>query len=204
MALWIESHVELGGHKKMYQLCKELNIEPPTAIGHLHYLWWWAIQNRVEDGDLSSLPLMDIARVSKWDGNPKEFITALKKCGFLKKDLKITDWTDYAGHLLKSRERKKRWEENNNKTFQERSNNSLTKPNQTKPYRTVNTKTGLLSDSDKQIVLQDIGKAMDISPNSEAASVRLKEICFDIGKIKGVDNVLALARHKALKQSVVV
>lgn len=107
MSTWIESHTSLRFHKKMKPLCDALKIVRPQAIGHLHSLWWWAIENR-EDGDLKNLQAKDIAFAADWDGDPEFFIKQMIATGWITKELKIVDWMDYAGRLLKERDRKRK------------------------------------------------------------------------------------------------
>jgi len=40
---WIESNQEVGRHPKTKKLARLLDISVVTAVGHLHYLWWWAL-----------------------------------------------------------------------------------------------------------------------------------------------------------------
>lgn len=205
MSLWIASRTNLGGHKKLYALCKELKIDAPTAVGHLHYLWWWTILNRSEEGDLIGLFPKDIAQAAKYEKEPKRFLEALKKCGWIDRDMKIHDWQSHAGPLLKSRERKKRWNNahgtekerswNENGTFQESLNSTV-------PYSTVQKelKTGLFSQKEEEIIKNDISEHRKIAPNSEAATQRLNEIVSEIAKIKDVKKPFAMARYKAQNQ----
>ena len=51
---WIESHQALGRHPKLRRLARALNISHPTAVGDLHYLWWFAI-DFAQDGSLGRL-----------------------------------------------------------------------------------------------------------------------------------------------------
>lgn len=197
---WIESHTTLRTHKKLKPLCDDLRINRAQAIGHLHMLWWWTIENR-ETGDLSSLYPQDIANAAEWRGEAPRLIKALKKHGWLTKDMKINDWMDYAGRLLKDRIRG-RIRRKSTDASEDCTGAHPRLPNQTEPNRTVplNTKTGLLSDEEQKIVLQDIATKRNVAPESESAQHRLKEICVEIGKIKGVKNALGMARHKALNQ----
>ncbi|MCL6592707.1 MAG: HNH endonuclease [Alicyclobacillus sp.] len=111
---WIESHAELAAHPKTRRLCRALGVSVPTAIGHLHLLWWWAVQY-APDGRLHRYDPEDIKDAMMWEGEPEELISALVRCGFLdstEDGYKIHDWEDYAGRLLEQRqllaERKKR------------------------------------------------------------------------------------------------
>lgn len=80
-----------------------LNIHRAQAIGHLHYLWWWALDG-APDGDLSSLKPAEIAEMAEWPGEPEPFVEALHECGWLDPDGRIHDWQDYAGKITGLRE----------------------------------------------------------------------------------------------------
>lgn len=90
-----------------------LGISVPAAIGHLHCLWWWAL-DYAEDGDLSVFDAEDIADAAMWDGDPQAFVDALIACGpsgragFVERTpdggLRLHDWEEYAGRLIASRQ----------------------------------------------------------------------------------------------------
>lgn len=107
---WIESHQSLGTHLKLRRLARELRVHRAQAIGHLHFLWWWALDN-APTGDLSALAPAEIAEVAEWPGPEDMFVAALKSCGWLEESGQIHDWEDYAGRILveraKDRERKR-------------------------------------------------------------------------------------------------
>ncbi|TDA68003.1 MAG: HNH endonuclease [Clostridia bacterium] len=107
---WIESHQTLGQHPKTRRLARCLGISLPAAVGHLHYLWWWAL-DYARDGDLSKFEPEDIAGAALWEGDATAFIEALVKTGFVDRDeegLAIHDWGDYAGRLIEQREKQAR------------------------------------------------------------------------------------------------
>lgn len=151
---WIESHQTLAGHPKTRKLARLLKVSKPAAIGHLHCLWWWAI-DYAEDGDLSRYDEMDIAIASEWEGDPADLFDALVMSGFL--DLTTTDgtaacihdWDDYAGKLIERRKanaermRKARAEQdagtNNERAshVQRTQRARVERPNQTVPNHTV-------------------------------------------------------------------
>ncbi len=99
---WIESHQELANHPKTGRLAHYLGIGKPQAVGHLHFLWWYAL-SYAEDGDLSDLSDL-IAYGASWDGDEEVFVAALIKSGFLDEDYQLHDWMDYAGKLVERRE----------------------------------------------------------------------------------------------------
>ncbi|HNQ90985.1 MAG TPA: hypothetical protein PKM73_20410 [Verrucomicrobiota bacterium] len=107
---WIESHQSLGGHIKLRRLARMLGIHRAQAVGHLHYIWWWALDG-APSGDLSGLAPAEIAELAEWPGDPEPFVTALRECGWIDSDGRIHDWQEYAGRLVdvrrKDRERKR-------------------------------------------------------------------------------------------------
>lgn len=112
---WIESHQGLMHHPKTKRLARLLGVSVPTAIGHLHCLWYWAL-DYAQDGDLTSYDEIDVAGGALWDGDEREFSEALVKAGFVDLDPpRIHDWMDYAGMLIERRkadaERKREYRE---------------------------------------------------------------------------------------------
>ena len=62
---WIESHQTLEKHGKLLKLTSSLGVEKYQVIGHLHTLWWWAIDNAT-DGSLAGYTPDIIANVAGW------------------------------------------------------------------------------------------------------------------------------------------
>lgn len=111
---WLKSHQELARHPKTNKFARIAGITAPTAIGHLHLLWWWAM-DYAQDGDLTRYDAGDIADAMLWQGEPTLLIDALAEAGFLDRDEEKTiihDWEMYAGKRLeqmaKDSERKKK------------------------------------------------------------------------------------------------
>lgn len=78
-------------------------------IGHLHLLWWWALEI-APDGDLSPFDREDLADAAGWTGDADVLITALIDCGpgdsfgFLDLEdgaLSLHDWQEYGGRYGK-------------------------------------------------------------------------------------------------------
>jgi len=104
---WIESHQELARHPKTKRFIRAIGISLPQAIGHLHMLWWWAL-DYAQSGELTHYTHEDIADAAGWEAQPTEFVHALIQSGFLDSDgdkVCIHDWWDYAGKLLERREK---------------------------------------------------------------------------------------------------
>lgn len=154
---WIESHQELGRHPKTRRLAKLLDTSRPTAVGHLQYLWWWAL-DFAQGGDLSSFDDEEIAEAALWDDDPGTFVSALKGAGFMDPDGRLHDWNEYAGRLIDKREqakervrnwRAKRTENtpnsdtdgNDNATHNKRIRNATTAQNSTEQHTTQQDST---------------------------------------------------------------
>ena len=156
---WIESHQEVGRHPKTKKLARLLGVSLPAAVGHLHYLWWWAL-DFAQDGTLGKYDAADIADARQWDGDADHLIDALLSAGYIDdtgSGLVIHDWAEYAGKLLerraKDRARKRAAAEaadtpqefrgnsdgNDEETEGSRSASCVTVPNRTVPNQTIPT-----------------------------------------------------------------
>lgn len=110
--MWIESHQSLRQHPKTLKAARALGCSRVTLIGHLHCLWWWAL-DYAQDGVLTPFSALDIASAAEWTGDPETFLWALieeskvgEKPGFLEyagSALLIHDWFEYAGKLIEKR-----------------------------------------------------------------------------------------------------
>ena len=104
---WIESHQAVGRHPKTKKLARLLGVSLPAAVGHLHYLWWWAL-DFAQDGVLDKFDAEDIADAMQWDGDADQLVEALLASSFIDhtdEGLVIHDWAEYAGKLLERREK---------------------------------------------------------------------------------------------------
>lgn len=102
---WIESHQELGQHPKTKRLAKALRIHAAQVVGHLHFLWWWAL-DYADDGILHEMGAEEIADAAGWPGDGQEFLSAMLAVRFLDNGpdgLVIHDWWQYAGKLVSKR-----------------------------------------------------------------------------------------------------
>ena len=99
---WIESHQSLLTHRKTLRAAALLRIRPVLLIGHLHVLWWWALDNLPNDGDLGDLTDGEIASAALWTKSATTFLGALTAAGFIDANpdtRSLHDWYDYAGKL---------------------------------------------------------------------------------------------------------
>lgn len=104
---WIESHQEIAHHPKTRKLARLLKVSVPAAIGHLHLLWWWAL-DYAEDGWLGRWTAEDVAEAAMWKHNPQILWDALCDCGWLDagaEGSEIHDWETYAGRLIEQRKK---------------------------------------------------------------------------------------------------
>lgn len=107
---WIESHQSLSKHRKTLATAGRLSVDRHKLIGHLHELWWWALDNVGVDGEITGLTSHEIAQAADWDGDPDTFLEALIHSGFIDRvasnegeKLLLHDWYDYAGKLIEKR-----------------------------------------------------------------------------------------------------
>jgi len=99
---WIESHQELEMHQKTRKLARTLSLSIPSAIGTLHLLWWFTLEQAWRNGNLSMYDDASIESACRWQGNEGDLIKALQESGFLD-GKKVHDWLDFAGRLVKDR-----------------------------------------------------------------------------------------------------
>lgn len=101
---WVQSHQELANHPKTKRFKRALGVSTPQAIGHLHLLWWWAL-DYAQDGSLKDFTPDDIAEAAEYEGEGERFLDALIVAGFVDADtIAIHDWDDYGNKYLKRRE----------------------------------------------------------------------------------------------------
>jgi hypothetical protein len=160
---WIESHQSLGTHRKVFGLMEELHISDVTAIGTLHFLWWWALDN-APDGDITGIPDVTLAKACHWRTGgatgAQRLVCALLAVNWIDEvDGKraLHNWGDYGGKLASQRERNKERQRN----FRERQGNAhvtVTSPlrnGATVQYTTVHNSIS------KDIHAQEVKKAQE-------------------------------------------
>ena len=100
---WIESHQSLLNHPKTLAASAILKIDKVKLIGHLHCLWWWALDVADVDGKFPPrCTAQVIAQGALWRGKAEVFISALCDAGFIDEDdqsQRLHDWYEYAGKL---------------------------------------------------------------------------------------------------------
>lgn len=99
---WIEAHQSLADHPKLIMASEILGVSEAQIIGHLMYLWWWAL-DRAPTGELSQYKPRIVERAARWEGAHGVFYAALLEVGFIDADGAIHDWHEYAGRLLERR-----------------------------------------------------------------------------------------------------
>lgn len=101
----VPAHVSLGRHPKTLRLAAMLDIPVPQAIGHLLFLWWWALEYQ-PNGNLSAFGIEAIATACSWEGDPPDLLLGLTAAGFLDEvegGYAIHDWSDHAGSVFSRR-----------------------------------------------------------------------------------------------------
>lgn len=125
---WIQVYTNMVTHNKTRKLAAELklmnkDVKPNViAAGMLLALWTWAAQNAV-DGDITGVPMEDIADVAGWKKAPKTFYDALVKVGLIDEGadgVMIHDWMEYSLLLHEQTENKKEKDRARAKAYRER------------------------------------------------------------------------------------
>lgn len=96
---WIESHTEVGRHRKLIHVAEDLSLPLPQVVGHMHLLWH-AILEQQEDGDLGEWSDSMIARQAQYEGDASEFVKVLTQRKLFDENRLVHDWLDYAGNYL--------------------------------------------------------------------------------------------------------
>ena len=106
---WIPSYQSLSTHRKALRVAALLGIDRVQVIGHLHLLWWWAMDNVPPTGSLGHIGDAEIATAAAWNGDAAIFVQALTDAGFVDTNPRAREG---AGAGLRARERKLHdWEE---------------------------------------------------------------------------------------------
>jgi len=108
--MYIESHQSLLRNWKLGALARAIGVSKVTAIGHLHILWWWGLDN-TPDGNLTGISEEDIAEGAMWEGDAHTFVSALIRAGFVDSEdgeeqceLSFHNWQKYGGKIIASRQ----------------------------------------------------------------------------------------------------
>jgi hypothetical protein len=105
--LYTPSHAELAQHPKTRKLARLLGVSIPTALGHLHLLWHFALKY-AQDGDLARFDCDEIADGCLWEGGGERFTGALIEAGWLDMATDgvtaIHDWDEHGGKLVNRKE----------------------------------------------------------------------------------------------------
>ena len=108
---WIESHQSLATHLKTFAAAEALGVNKYLLIGHLHQLWWWGLDNALnEDGFLGDISDSQLAAAAGWQRKDSAFVDALINAKFVDErddGRYLHDWFEYAGKLMAQRARNK-------------------------------------------------------------------------------------------------
>lgn len=98
--------LEALDHPKTLDFASRLNVELPTAIGHLELLWAFT-GKKAPQGNIGKWPDGAIARACYWMGRPEVFILALHESGFIDADdmhrFTIHDWPEHAPRWVRAK-----------------------------------------------------------------------------------------------------
>lgn len=182
---WIESHQKLEKSGKLFKLASILQINRYQAIGHLHALWWWALDN-AEDGDVTRFDSVTLSQVCGWSDylrdeidssrmnelhnvlTIEDLLPALIKAGFIdEEDNKriIHNWDEYTHRYFENQTRssiRKEQTRERVRLFRERNANVTMQNGVTETHQNVtvtrspnHTKPNHTKPKDKDIAPQD-------------------------------------------------
>jgi len=101
--------LEALDHLKTLDFAARLQIELPTAIGHLELLWAFT-GKKAPQGNIGKWPDGAIARACHWMGKPESFIASLQQSGLIDTDevhrLTVHDWHDHAPGWVRAKLKK--------------------------------------------------------------------------------------------------
>lgn len=98
--------IEALDHPKTLDLAAQLQIELPTAIGHLELLWAF-VAKKTPQGNIGKYRDGVIAGAAMWRGTPANFVQALVTAGYLDEDadhrLVVHDWPEHCPNWVRSK-----------------------------------------------------------------------------------------------------
>jgi len=106
--LYTPSHAELAQHPKTRKLARLLGVSIPTALGHLHLLWHFAL-NYAPDGNLARFDNDELADGCMWEGDSDLLVRSLWAAGWTEVPEAeggpiLHQWEEYGGKVLKQKE----------------------------------------------------------------------------------------------------
>lgn len=150
---WIESHQSLLTHRKTLRASAILKVNKHQVIGHMHALWWWALDNAEDDGCLGEILPEELAEAAGWPARKAaEFMAALETVKFIERTdcgYTLHNWYKYAGKLneKKAKDRARKAESSGNSSgfpaeVAEKSQAPTNPPTPTVPTNLTNLPTG--------------------------------------------------------------
>lgn len=93
-------------HPKTLDLAALLQVELPTAIGHLELLWAFT-GKKAPQGNIGKWPDGAIARACFWMGDPQRFMQSLLQAGLIEADPEhryiVHDWHEHAPRWVRAK-----------------------------------------------------------------------------------------------------
>jgi len=110
---WLPVDQSVTTHRKTLAFASELGISPPVAVGHLVFLWLWALDNVPPDGALNGISPQQLASAMMFRTSKKHdangVFSALISSGFIDRCgrgriyHRIHDWPEYGGKMCVAR-----------------------------------------------------------------------------------------------------
>ena len=101
--------LEALDHPKTLEFAAQLEVELPTAIGHLE-LFWAFVAKKTPRGDIGKWSDGVIASACMWRGKAQQFVQALITAGFVDTDeehrLLVHDWAEHCPNWVRAKLKK--------------------------------------------------------------------------------------------------
>jgi hypothetical protein len=102
----VSMKLEALEHPKTLELAAQLEVELPTAIGHLE-LFWAFVAKLTPQGNVGKYSDAVIADKARWRGKPSAFVEAMVTAGFLDVDdqhrLLVHDWSQHCPNWVRAK-----------------------------------------------------------------------------------------------------
>lgn len=105
--LYIEVHTSLRENLKLSRLSKRLDVPEVHMVGHLVYLWLWALGCTGIEGEITKVSPEEMAIIMQYEGDATKLYEEMLACHWITKTdgkVFINDWNEYGGKVMARRD----------------------------------------------------------------------------------------------------
>jgi hypothetical protein len=132
---WFKLYNSFANHRKIKKIARELQCPQPHAAGYV-ITFLCEVSVQAPDGCLTGWELPDIEEAARWDGNPGDFLKALKEAGWIidgETGPEVNDWMEYAEGFKRAENARKARESKHVNLFSKRVKNPEYSKNSASP-----------------------------------------------------------------------